>query len=135
MSGPKFRGRLLNGFASFTSADQVQPVRVRRYQKRKIQVSFNGTMEKGDQIAQVVWDTDGPWVVRMSDPGVSADKRTATLMAEFNYPGLCSVRCQVTTESGDTANYEYRVRVTNAPIMPLDSYAPATGPFRLVYDV
>lgn len=126
--------RTFLGYASEYSADQVQQCRVRRYQKRKLRVNFNGLLPKGEQLDQIIWDTDGPWVTRMSDAAPSPDGRTAELVVRFNYWGTCSIRCQVLSSGGDVYNYQFFFRVTNSPIMPADTYDAPTGPFRVVWD-
>lgn len=121
--------RLFKGYASAYEANQSQPRRVRRQQKRTISVDFNGAMDVGRLISSVTWECTAPWVVTMASPAIATNRRSASVNVTFNYCGNCAVKATVTLDDGVILNYEFTYDVTDAPQYPSAVYSVVSGPF------
>jgi hypothetical protein len=123
--------RLFKGYASNYGAAQVQTMRVRRYQVRTLTVDFNGAIPADELISEVRWDCTSPWATYISDAAVSADQRSVTVKAAFNFAGWGAIKATVTTDAGTVLNYEFQMTVKDAPLYPQATYDLANGPFTL----
>lgn len=131
---PKSGSRLFKGIASKYRANQHQPVRARRFQKRCLQVDFSGALEKDEKITKVTWECYSPWVTFMQDACVSLDGKRVCVDVTLNYSGIGDVKATVETTSGTVENYEFSITVTDAPMYPSAQYIPSNGPYKIVVD-
>ncbi len=131
---PKSGGRLFKGIASKYRANQHQPVRARRFQKRCLQVDFSGALEKDETITKVTWECYSPWVTFMQDACVSLDCKRVCVDVTLNYSGIGDVKATVETTSGTVENYEFSITVTDAPMYPSAQYIPSNGPYKIVVE-
>lgn len=128
-------GRTFTGYASAYSTSQTQPRIVRRYQKRCLNVDFNGAIPKDELIQSVRWDCTSPWATLISSPGISADQKSVWVNVEFNFGGWGAIKATVTLEDGCVENYEFQFTVKDAPLYPGATYNLANGPYTLEYTV
>lgn len=128
----KASSRLFKGIASKYRANQHQPVRARRFQKRHLQVDFTGALESEDSITKVTWECYSPWVTFMQDACVSSDGKFVGVDVTLNYSGIGDVKATVETTSGTVENYEFCITVTDAPMYPSAQYILSNGPYKIV---
>lgn len=119
--------RLLTGYASAYSADQLQTARVRRYQVRPLRVDFRAVLA-GDTITAVTWETTHPESTYLDAPTIAAAGQSVAVNVRFNFPGFSNVKATVTTSGGQTLGYEFAFDVIDAPMYPTATY-PAAGPY------
>lgn len=122
--------RLVKGYASDYTANQLQVRRVRRFQERTLVVDWNGALPVGESIGEVIWDCTSPWVTFLSSPAIAEDGRSVSVSVKFNFSGIGHVKATVAAESG-TLNYEFRFAVSDAPLYPSATYETFNGPFRV----
>lgn len=132
---PKSGSRLFKGIASKYRANQHQPVRARRFQKRCLQVDFSGALEKDETITKVTWECYSPWVTFMQGGCISLDGKRVCVDVTLNYSGIGDVKATVETTSGTVENYEFSITVTDAPMYPSAQYIPSNGPYKIVKEV
>lgn len=118
--------RLFTGYASAYSANQVQPVRVRRYQVRTLAVDFRAVLDSGESVASVTWECTHPESTSLGAPEI--DSPRVTVPVTFNFPGFGNVKATVTTSDGNVFGYEFAFDVLDAPMYPTATY-PAAGPY------
>lgn len=123
--------RTFKGYASRYSANQTQPIRVRRSQVRILTVDYNGVLDSGQTVESVTWESTSPWVTFMEDAAVSADQKSVTVKVTANYSGFGWLKATATMSDGSTQNYEFMVDVMDTPIYPSAQYISPSGPYIL----
>lgn len=123
--------RLFKGYASDYSANQVQPHRVRRFQKRTLIADFNGAMEPSKTITSATWETTHPECTFMSGAAIATDDRSTSVVVSFNFGGFSQIKVTVTLNDNSQLNYEFHFDVMDAPLYPSATYLTANGPFSL----
>ncbi len=118
--------RNFTGYASAYTANQLQPILVRRRQKRTVTVDWNGVLD-GQTIASVRWDCNNPGVTTMSGPTIDGSK--TALSVDFNYWGLGWLRATMVDSAGSQYVYEFEASVRGAPLYRDDIVSPAQGPY------
>lgn len=123
--------RTFKGYASRYSANQTQPVRVRRSQVHVLTVDYNGVLNSGQTVESVTWEATSPWVTFMEDATVSGDQKSATVKVTANYAGFGYLKATATMSDGSVQNYEFEVDVMDSPVYPSATYLSPSGPYSL----
>jgi hypothetical protein len=119
--------RLFTGYASATSANQVQPVRVRRSQTRTLAVDFRAVLN-GSEVASVTWECTHPESTSFGTPVIAEGGQSVSVPVTFNFPGFSHVKATALAEDGQVFGYEFACDVLDAPMYPTATY-PAAGPY------
>lgn len=123
--------RLFTGYASGARADQTQPIKVKRRQKRTLVVNFAAV---AGPLASVTWECTSPWITFLSNPTVEASRPVTTVDVEFNLAGRGSIKATATDTDGSVYNYEFEVTVCDAPLYPSATYSNVTGPYSVTVE-
>lgn len=108
-------GRVTNAFASAHDRSRVHCARVYPNEARRLVVSFNGLMPKGELIVSAVFRQVAACSVAMADAQIADDQRSVSLKVTAAYRGSTTIKTQVTTDQGNTYNLLTMVEVLSGP--------------------
>lgn len=94
-------------------------------------MDFNGTLDAGQTIESVTWESTSPWITFMENAAVSADQKSVSVKTTFNYSGFGWMKATVTLDDDSVLNYEFNFDVMDAPLYPSAQYNTASGPYSL----
>ena len=122
--------RVFKALASAYNRVRAQVGQVRRQERRTVVADFNGAIAPDRTIVAVQWRCVAPWVLRMSNAAIAADRRSVSVLADFQFGGFAALRATVTLDNGDVLSELFEFTVRDWP--GFFENAPGTaGPFTL----
>lgn len=121
--------RVSNVTPSAYDRGKVSSTRLFPREVRRLNVDFNGLLAKGELIQSASFEMEVACSVAMADPQIADSQRSASVQITAAYRGSVLIRCQVTTNSGNTYNQLSMIQVLSGPWF--SDEAMAAGPAKL----